>query len=305
MKKLLITGARGFIGRHCLQLLLERKDFEIHAVSRKEQKKDRLDVHWHKADLLDSSQVPQLLARVQPSHLLHFAWYAEPGKFWNSIENFRWVRASLSLLQAFSVYGGKRVVAAGSCSEYVWKNGYCSEESTPLLPSTPYGICKHSLQMMMASFSKQADISCAWGRIFFLYGPHEHPNRLVSSVILSLLKDSPANCSHGKQIRDYLYVQDVAEAFLALLQSEVQGPVNIASGRPIAIKEVIIKIAEKLNRKDLIRLGALSASPDEPDLLVGDIGRLSKEVGWRPKYSIDQGLTKSISWWKSRSNDTQ
>ena len=305
MKKLLITGARGFIGRHCLQLLLERKDFEIHAVSRKERKKDWLDVHWHKADLLDSRQVPQLLAKVQPSHLLHFAWYAEPGKFWNSIENFRWVRASLSLLQAFSVYGGKRVVVAGSCSEYAWENGYCSEESTPLSPSTPYGICKHSLQMMMASFSEQTGMSSAWGRVFFLYGPHEHPNRLVSSVILSLLKDSPANCSHGKQIRDYLYVQDVAEAFLALLQSEVQGPLNIASGRPIAIKEVIIKIAEKLDRKDLVRLGALSASLGEPNLLVGDIGRLSEKVDWRPKYSIDQGLTKTISWWKSRLNDTQ
>jgi len=305
MKKLLITGARGFIGRHCLQLLLERKNFEIHAVSRKEQKKDRLDVHWHKVDLLDPRQVPQLLARVKPSHLLHFAWYAEPGKFWNSIENFHWVRASLSLLQAFSVYGGKRVVLAGSCSEYDWKYGYCSEENTPLLPSTPYGICKHSLQIMMAAYSKQTGISSAWGRIFFLYGPHEHPNRLVSSVTLSLLNGSPAHCSHGKQIRDYLYVQDVAEAFLALLQSEVQGPVNIASGRPIAIKEIIIKIAEKLNRKDLVRLGALSASPDEPDFLVGNIGRLSKEVGWRPKYSIDQGLTKTISWWKSRSNDTQ
>ena len=262
-------------------------------------------MHWHKVDLLDLSQISPLLARLRPSHLLHFAWYTVPGNYWNSVENLRWVQASLGLLQAFSVYGGQRVVVAGSCSEYDWKFGYCSEERTPLLPSTLYGTCKNSLQMMMTASCKEAGLSSAWGRIFFLYGPHEHPKKLVSSVALSLLKDRPAYCSHGKQIRDYLYVQDVAEAFIALLESEVQGPVNIASGSPTALKDIIIKIAKKLNREDLVQLGALSANPDEPDFLVGDVGRLSKEVGWRPKYNLDYGLDRAINWLKNHPNDTQ
>jgi len=159
--------------------------------------------------------------------------------------------------------------------------------------------------MMMTASCKEAGLSSAWGRIFFLYGPHEHPKKLVSSVALSLLKDRPAYCSHGKQIRDYLYVQDVAEAFIALLESEVQGPVNIASGSPTALKDIIIKIAKKLNREDLVQLGALSANPDEPDFLVGDVGRLSKEVGWRPKYNLDYGLDRAINWLKNHPNDTQ
>ena len=293
MKRILLTGATGFIGRYCLQLLSESKNFEIHAVSSK-QKNDWSDVHWHQTDLLDSGQVSELLAQVKPSHLLHFAWYAVPGKYWSSIENIRWVQASLALLHAFSLHGGQRAVMAGTCAEYDWKYGYCSENITPLVPATLYGTCKHSLQMMLNAFSKQAGISSSWGRIFFLYGPHEYPQKLVSSVIRSLVRGKPARCTHGNQIRDYLYVQDVAEAFIALLNSKVQGPVNIASGHPITLKDIILKIAKKTNRQNLVELGVIPTPANEPHLLIADVKRLSDEVGWRPKYDLDHGLELTI-----------
>jgi nucleoside-diphosphate-sugar epimerase len=293
MKRILLTGATGFIGRYCLQLLSESKNFEIHAVSSK-QKNDWSDVHWHQTDLLDSGQVSELLAQVKPSHLLHFAWYAVPGKYWSSIENIRWVQASLALLHAFSLHGGQRAVMAGTCAEYDWKYGYCSENITPLVPATLYGTCKHSLQMMLNAFSKQAGISSSWGRIFFLYGPHEYPQKLVSSVIRSLVRGKPARCTHGNQIRDYLYVQDVAEAFIALLNSKVQGPVNIASGHPITLKDIILKIAKETNRQNLVELGVIPTPANEPHLLIADVKRLSDEVGWRPKYDLDHGLELTI-----------
>ena len=107
---------------------------------------------------------------------------------------------------------------------------------------------------MLNAFCQQVELSSAWGRIFFLYAPHEYPQRLVSSVIRSLLKGEVARCSHGNQIRDFLYVQDVADGFIALLDSQVNGAVNIASGSPIALKEVIYQIAGKLNRENLIEL---------------------------------------------------
>jgi nucleoside-diphosphate-sugar epimerase len=297
MKKLLFTGATGFIGRHCLPFLLE-KGYEVHAVSSRGSVDDFPNIHWQRADLLDPGQVFGLMARVKPSHLLHFAWVTTPGSYWTSAENLRWVRASLDLLEAFAKNGGRRAVMAGTCAEYDWQYGYCSEQITPVKPSTMYGICKHSFHIMEEAFARQTDLQTAWGRVFFLYGPHEYPDRLISSVIRALLKGEPARCSHGKQIRDFLYVQDIAEAFVTLLESQILGAVNVASGYPIAIKDVINKIAEKLGRRDLVELGALPVSEHEPHLLVADVSRLTNEVGWVPKYDLDRGLEQTINWWK-------
>ena len=188
---------------------------------------------------------------------------------------------------------------AGTCAEYDWQYGYCSEQVTPLAPATLYGTCKHSLQIVLDSFARQTGLSAAWGRIFFLYGPHEHPSRLISSVIVSLLKGEPARCSHGNQIRDFLYVEDVADAFTALLESDITGPVNVASGGPIALRDIIYKIAEKIDREDLIQLGVVPVSSHEPHLLVADVSRLTDEVGWMPKYNLDRGLEQTIAWWRS------
>lgn len=299
MKRVLLTGVTGFIGRHCLPLLLSR-GYEVHALSSKTPQQTLPDVHWHQADLLDSGQVSKLMAKVQPSHLLHFAWYVIHGKYWTALENVHWVQASLDLLQTFTRHGGQRVVMAGTCAEYDWKYGYCSEQITPLLPTSVYGICKHSLQLMLDAFCKQSEISAAWGRIFFLYGPHEHPDRLISSVIRSLLEGKPARCSHGNQIRDFLYVQDVADAFVTLLDSQVFGSVNIASGEPIRLKDFIYKIAEKINNPDLIQMGAIPTSVNEPPLLVADVSRLGNQLFWQPKYDLDSGLDQTILWWKEQ-----
>lgn len=298
MRRVLLTGATGFIGRHCLPMLLER-GYEVHAVSSKPHKEQSSGIYWHQIDLLHAGQVGELVSKVTPTHLLHLAWYTVPGEYWNSLENVRWVQASLGLLHSFAEHGGQRVVMAGTCAEYDWKYGYCSEEVTPLLPATLYGTCKHSLQTMLDAFSRQVGLRSAWGRIFFLYGPGEHPDRLVSSVVLSLLQGKQARCSHGNQIRDFLYVQDVADAFIALLESDVVGPVNIGSGCPLALKIIIYKIADKIGCRDLVRLGEALISENDPPLLLADVRRLSSEVGWRKKYGLDVGLERTIDWWKS------
>ncbi|MCL0035061.1 NAD(P)-dependent oxidoreductase [Thermodesulfovibrionales bacterium] len=301
MKKVLLTGASGFIGRHTVPFLIEN-GYEVHAVLRTAQpslkKESRL--FWHQCDLLNPEQQERLLAEVKPTHLLHFAWYSTPRKYWTSIENLRWVQASLKLLMNFVEQGGERAVLAGTCAEYDWSYGYCSERITPTQPSTLYGTCKCSLQSILESFAIQSSISIAWGRIFFLYGPHEHPDRLISSVIRSMLKGEPARCSHGNQIRDFLHVEDVASGFIALLESEVQGAVNIASGQPIVLKDVIYKIAARLNRHEMVQLGALPAPTNESPLLVADVRRLTEEVRWKPKYNLEQGLDQTIAWWKDQ-----
>lgn len=297
MKKVLLTGATGFIARNCLGGLVE-SGYDVYAAALDQIELVDPKIKWLRVDLLDDRQTEKLVADVGATHLLHFAWYAEPKKYWNSQDNFKWVEASKRLLKGFYSNGGRRVVMAGTCAEYDWQYGRCFENSTLLLPATIYGKCKHSLQTTLENFSDETGLSSAWGRIFFLYGPNEHPVRLVSSVIISLLQGKPASCSYGNQIRDFLHVKDVASAFVALLESDVRGAVNIASGKPIALKEVICKIGEKLEHPELIRLGDIPSSKDEPSLLVADVRRLKEEVGWTPEYDIDSGLDQTIKWWK-------
>ena len=111
---------------------------------------------WHRADLLDREQTSALMKAVAPTHLLHFAWYAEPGKYWHSEENLRWVEASLRLLRAFAGAGGRRIVIAGTCAEYAWtRETHCKEESTPLRPATLYGSAKHALHLVARSHAAE------------------------------------------------------------------------------------------------------------------------------------------------------
>lgn len=300
-KRVLVTGGSGFIGRQVLPLLLKQK-YEIHVISTQEsqilQTTDSRII-WHHGNLFESYRIEEIVSKVMPTHLMHFAWCTEPVEYWTSADNLKWVTASLSLLQSVCKHGVKRIIIAGSCAEYDWEHGFCSEKLTPFKPKTLYGVCKNSLRSIIESFAKQQDVSMAWGIVFFLYGPHEKPSRFVPSIIRSILLSEPAKCTHGNQIRDFMHVEDVASAFVALLESDAQGVVNIATGIPIRIKDVAKKIATILGRKDLLEIGGLEKNSKDPPLLVANNRRLISEIGWRPKYNIDSGLNHTIDWWKN------
>jgi len=111
LKRILITGASGFIGRQAV-LALRGSGDEVHTVQHTARQMS--DSRNHTVDLLDSQQVTRLMERVKPTHLIHLAWYAEHGKYWTSPLNLEWVAASLKLFQAFIVNGGQRAVLAGT-----------------------------------------------------------------------------------------------------------------------------------------------------------------------------------------------
>jgi nucleoside-diphosphate-sugar epimerase len=300
VKKVLITGGGGFIGRQTFEPLLAR-GFEIHCVGRDLKPDNASHVTYHSCNLLDNSARAALVEAVGATHLLHLAWVTAHGKFWAAPENLDWVKASIELAQNFLDAGGKRAVFAGTCAEYDWSDGRMLEDQTLLRPATLYGKSKNSLRESLAALCPQIGLSWAWGRIFFLYGPHEGPNRLVASVILSLLRGERARCSDGEQIRDLLHVADVAQGFVVLLDSDFDGAVNIASGEEFKIREVVSLISEKLNQKGLLDFGAIPRSANDPARIAADCTRL-KSLGWNPHFNLDTGLDDAIAWWRTQEN---
>lgn len=298
IKKVLLTGATGFIGKHII-LPLQSRGFEIHAVTSKQCPESlNSNLTWHQIDLMHKSSIVDLIKSHQFSHLCHFAWEATPGKYWTSLTNLDWIEASIHLARTFIQHGGKRIVVSGTCAEYEWKEDTYLERQTPFIPSTLYGSCKRSFYLVLKALCEQLNISFAWGYIFFLYGPHEHPKRFVPSIIRGLLGKDPVMCSEGFQIRDFMHVKDVASAFAALLDSNVTGGLNIASGEGISLRELAKIVSEMLGGKEKLLFGALPTSANEPRCLLPDVRRLREELRWVPSIGLREGIEEAVSWWK-------
>jgi nucleoside-diphosphate-sugar epimerase len=232
--------------------------------------------------------------------MLHLAWYVEPGKLISHVDNLRWLASSIDLVRAFRDAGGERCVVAGTCYEYDWRYGYCSEELTGTNAGTLYGASKNALRQVLEAYGAVDGLALAWGRVFFLYGPREHPRRLVSSVIAALLQGRTAPTSHGRQVRDYLYVQDVADGLVALLVSKEVGCFNICSGNALTLRDIVEKIGTLIGRPDLLQIGAVAARANDAPLVVGDGVRTARAVGWTPRFNLETGLLLTIDWWREQ-----
>lgn len=296
MEKVLVTGGNGWIGRYVVSML-HKMGWEVHATYRKAPLLDITCV-WHQANLLSHTEVAALINQVKPSHLVHLAWEAVPPHHYNSLANYDWVQSSITLFRHFAECGGKRVIAAGTCAEYEWLEGYLSEAGSLYSYKTPYSACKNILRLWLQSYSEQVGLSACWGRIFHLYGPHDPGNRLIPTLITSLLKGEEALCTHGNQYRDFLYIADAADALVALLRSDIRGAVNIASGQSSQLRQIASLIGQKIGNEDLIKWGAIPSPENEPLFVGANIARLQEEVNWKPKYSLDAGLEETIIWWK-------
>lgn len=295
-RRILVTGGSGFIGQSLIQNLIAR-GYEIHAIIHSSCLEEQNGLIQHHIDLFNSDIVDRFLKEYKFKNLIHLAWYVGKGCH-STNSNLDWSIATLNLVKSFVENGGQKFAGAGSVSEYDYKYGYFLEEETSCNTKTMYGTCKNSIYKILKVYCTQNNCDFKWLRIFNLYGKNEKPQRLMPSVITSCLKGEDIKVSDCLKFQDYLYLEDTVDGIIKVFESDIQGAVNICSGKPVQLREIVNKIAELTNFNGKILWGAIPSAFDE-NLTVGNNEKL-KSLNWEQRYSLEEGLKLTVDWWKDK-----
>ncbi|MDR0485807.1 MAG: NAD-dependent epimerase/dehydratase family protein [Elusimicrobiota bacterium] len=296
VKKALITGAAGLIGKEAL-IPLQDAGFEVTALVRKapnisgaQQGKDGSGVSYIECNLFDTATLKETFQKIQPKYLLHFAWAAKDDYLTSNI-NFNFLKASLDLLEFFRENGGKRAVFAGTGFEYEFKDEPL-KETDPLKPATVYAMCKNYLRQIAQLYCAQNNLSFGWGRIFYVYGRGEYHKRLTSVIINNSVNNRETVINCGSLLRDYLYTKDIACAFVKFLESNIDGIANICSGKGITLADYALLIASKLGKTKYLKI--LNEDLKQPPIIVGDNKKLTEEIGYKIQYSYETAIDEIL-----------
>lgn len=296
-RRVLVTGASGFIGRPLVKSLAEA-GWTVVGTSRTKPEDDPGAAEWIEFDLL-TEDPRSLTSAARAETLVHLAWIATPGVYGHSLENLDWLRAGTALSAAFLAEGGRQLVGAGTCLEYDLDR----EGAETTGPRTVYAAAKHACRL---AFERQVaavpGASLAWPRIFFLLGAEDHPDRLAPSLARRLMAGETAEISQGLVERDFIDVRDAARAIAALAGAEASGAFDIASGRGWRLRDLAEAIAKAAGRPDLLRINPALDRAGEAPRLVGDPGPLRLATGYSPLYSIDQSIADLLRRRETRSS---
>jgi nucleoside-diphosphate-sugar epimerase len=271
-RRVLLTGARGFIGRQIMRSLQSR-NIEVVPVRRNigapQPKKANVgDAAIDTEDLFSESDEWLDAACRDIDTIIHAAWYVEPGKYLQSDRNVDCLIGTLKLAQAAVRAGVKRFVGLGTCLEYEVSERPLGVDS-PLRPKTPYAAAKASVYMILSQFLPARNVGFAWCRVFYLHGENEDAQRLVPYVRSRLATGQPVDLTSGRQIRDYLDVKEAGKMIVEVAMGPENGAFNICSGIPTTIKQLVEHIADEYNARHLLNFGARPDNPDDPACIWG------------------------------------
>lgn len=290
--RILITGAKGFIGRYCIEAFANAGWDTIACVRSSADLPDATDVL--ECDLLDHAQTERTVSNSGATHLLHLAWHSDGPSRWTSSANMDWVDASVNLARAFAAQNGKHFLFAGSCAEYEWTQSPFHPVTTPVRPATLYGKAKAKAGAALAALQSTLDLQVAHARLFFCYGHGEPKGRLLPDLMDHIQSGTPFDCSDGLQRRDYLYAADIAEACLIIANAAASGVINIGSGNAVPVRDLVKAAADLLERPDIPQFGALPQRPGDPQEIEADISSL-KALGFKPRFDLVAGVRDTIA----------
>lgn len=305
--RIFLTGASGFAGSYILRDLLNEGGHEVAILLRKPETawriKDLLaDIRVIEGDLNNLSAIEKHLKNFQPLALVHAAWHGVAGKDRNSLMQWRNVAPSLELVEMASRAGVKHWIGLGSQAEY----GPCQNkinEAAATKPTTLYGAAKLSAGLLSQLLCQELGIRHVWLRLFSSYGPADNSDWLIPYLIRTLLSKQKPRLTAAEQRWDYIYIEDVATAVRAVLESdEAAGIFNLGSGVALSLRAVIEKIRDFIDTDLSLGFGEESYRPDQVMHLEADIARLTGLTGWYPKVEIDIGLKKTVDWYLSEAH---
>lgn len=234
----------------------------------------------------------EAIAGFRPEAVLHAAWIATPGVYLESPANSDWLHWSRGFAQRLPALGVRHLTVLGTCIEYAVTGKPLNELETPLAPVSPYARAKAELHAALASDLTGSGTGLAWARIFYPYGPHEHPARLASSLLSRVFSGQTITLKTPNSTKDYIHEDDVARGLLAVVGAGYQGPINVGTGEGVTVGRLARTLAEFAGRPDLVVLPA-DAPRDPFDHVVADPSRLLG-LGWRPKVELLDGLRRLV-----------
>ena len=268
----LVTGATGFVGRQVLRALRE-KGARIRLVvreGRQDELPDRAGIEAviTSPDLFGESNDWWENTCKGVDTVIHVAWYAEPGQYLQSPRNFDCLTGTLQLVKGAVGARVRRFIGVGTCFEYAFTGGMLSID-TPLCPLTPYAAAKAAVFMALSHWLPAKGVEFAWCRLFYLFGAGEDPRRLVPYVRSKLAAGEVVELTSGNQIRDFIDVADAGRRIAEAALGQVQGPLNICSGKPVSVRQLAEQLADEYGRRDLLRFGARPDNLVDPPFVAG------------------------------------
>jgi len=307
-KRVLVTGATGFLGSHVVTRLVA-EDAEVFGVSSSVSSvaPERLDgVLDHmvllEANLRDASSLTEVVRVARPELVIHQAAFTHVGKSFTRIdENIQTnIQGTANLLLALD---GKyeRFVNIGSGDVYGDAPVPFTEDG-PVRPASPYAVSKYAAER----FCRMFHVAYGWPivclRPFNVYGPQQSPDRIIPELIISALRGRDLKMTEGKQSREFMYVDDVADLFVrALTQPGIDGEViNVSRGEEVTIREVAETVLELMGNPVRALFGALDYRPTEIWRMFGDNTKARELLDWTPATTLTDGLQRTIAWYRSQ-----
>jgi UDP-glucose 4-epimerase len=292
-RRALVTGASGFIGTHLLERL-RRESVEIHAVSRQATQSDD-EVTWHELDLVEPDAVARVVREVGPDVVFHLAGDSRAARGLDVVTpTFESnVASTVNLLTALAEQSDSpRVVLAGSL-----------EEPDPgESPSSPYAASKLAARSYAELFRTVIGLPVVVLRIFMVYGPGQQDVRkLVPYVILSLLRGEAPQLTSGRREVDWVYVEDVADAFVAaaIADDPACASVDVGSGTTRSNRSLVERLAELVDPAIVPAFGAIDDRPLE-QVRAAEVDAAVRAIAWRPRVDLDEGLQRTIDWYRQQ-----
>ena len=294
MSKVLVTGASGFIGSHlCARLVSE--GHEVHAVSRAQHSSPDGNISWSQADIQHPEATRVLIKTIRPQVVYHLASRVTGFRELSEVvPTFQANLTSTINLLVGAVEGGcQRVVLAGSCEAPLpaGEQTLCS----------PYAATKWCSAGYADMFRALFHLTVLVPRIFITYGPGPQDIRkIIPYTILSMLRGEGPKLSSGRRMVDWIYVDDVVEGLIRAASSTVSAPstFDLGSGSLVSIRSLVNQISEIIDNGTEPKFGALPDRPLEHER-VADTSFLERTFGWKPATSLDDGLRKTVNWFKN------